>query len=381
MKPLKIGMIGYGGIGRVHALAYRAIPFHYGLPADTVQLVGVATTNPQSAEKAAREIGCDYWTANYHDLLARQDIDIVDVCVPNNRHEEIVSAAAQAGKHIYCEKPLAMNVAEGRRMVAAVKAAGVKTQMTFNFRFIPAISRAKQLIEAGFVGRVFSFRGRYHRASYISPDKPLSWRLSKEVAGSGALFDIGSHIIDLLYYLLGEYGSVLATLETLIEERPIKAGASEKGKVDVDDIALMQVRLTDNTLGILEISRMGTGAANDLQFEIFGEKGALRFNSQDPNWLEVYDVRDPEHPLGGGRGFKKLETVQRYEGQKVPDWTMPLSFTRTHVECQYQFLRAVAEDLRPSPTLEDGLHTQEVMEAAMRSSEEARWVKISEVRS
>lgn len=376
MKKLGIGMIGYGGIGRVHAMAYRDILFHYGLPADTFQIAGVATTRPETAQAAAQEIGCSMWTADYHELLARPDVQVIDCCVPNHRHEEIVLAAAAAGKHIYCEKPLAMNVEEGRRMVAAAAKAGVKTQMTFNFRFFPAIIRARQLIEAGFVGRVFSFRGRYYRASYIDANKPLSWRLRRDVSGSGALFDLGAHVLDLIYYLLGDFGSVQATLETLIKERPIAAGSSEKGSVDVDDLALLHLRQADGTLGLVEISRMGTGATNDLQIEIFGERGALRFNAADPSWLEVYDVRDPDQPSGGLRGFRRVETVQRYEGQKSPDWTMTPSFVRTHAECQYQFLKAVANDTPAAPTLADGLKVQAVMAAALRSSSEGRWVEV-----
>jgi predicted dehydrogenase len=380
MKKLGIAMIGYGGIGRVHAMAYRAIPFHYGLPADTINLVGVSTTRPETAEKAAREIGCNVWTTDYHELLARADVDLVDCCVPNHKHEEVVAAAAKAGKHIYCEKPLSMTVAEGQRMVQAVEKAGVKSQVTFNFRFFPALSRARQLMDEGFLGNIFSFRGRYYRSSYIDPTKPLSWRLSKDISGGGALFDLGSHVLDLIYYLLGEFGSVQATLETLIKERPVAAGAAEKGPVDVDDIALMHLRQASGTLGLVEISRMGTGTTNDLQIEIFGDRGALRFHSADPSWLEVYDVRDSEKPLGGLRGFRKVETVQRHEGQKSPDWTMPPGFVRTHAECQYQFLKAIAEDRPASPTLADGLKVQEVMEAAIRSSSEGRWVTVAEVR-
>ncbi len=380
MKQLGIAMIGYGGIGRVHALGYRAITFHYGLPADTVRIVGVATTRPETAERAAQEIGCEVYTTDYRELLARDDVDLIDCCVPNYKHAEVVLATAEAGKHIYCEKPLAMNVAEGQRMVETVKKAGVKTQMTFNFRFFPAVIRARQLVADGFLGRVFSFRGRYYRSSYINYDKPLSWRLRKDISGGGALFDIGSHVLDLFYYLLGEFGSVQATLDTLIKERPVAAGATEKGPVDVDDIAFMHIRMADGTLGLVEISRMGTGTTNDLQFEIFGDKGALRFNAADPSWLEVYDVRETGQPLGGMRGFKRLETVQRYEGQKVPDWSMPPTFTRTHAECQYQFLKAISDDLSPSPTLADGLKVQEIMEAVIRSSAEGRWVTVEEVR-
>ncbi|MBI1880327.1 MAG: Gfo/Idh/MocA family oxidoreductase [Chloroflexi bacterium] len=381
MKKIGIAMIGYGGIGRVHALAYRDIPFHYGLPADTVNIVGVATSQAGTAQKAAQEIGCQVWTADYRELLARDEVDMIDCCVPNHMHEEILLAAAAAGKHIYCEKPLAMNVAEGQRIVAAVERAGVKSQMTFNFRFFPAMIRARQLVETGFLGRVFSFRGRYYRSSYISPHKPLSWRLSKAVSGGGALFDLGSHVLDLIYYLLGDFGSVQATLDTLIKERPLAAGSVQKGPVDVDDIALMHIRMKDNTLGLVEFSRMGTGATNDLQIEIFGEQGALRFNLEDPSWLQVYDVRDPESPLGGMRGFKRLETVQHYTGQKAPDWTMTPTFTRAHAECQYCFLKAIADDLAASPSLADGLKVQEVMAAAEQSAREGRWVTMEEIRS
>ena len=379
MNKLNVAMIGYGGIGRVHAMAYRNIPFHFGLPADTINIVGVSTTRRETAEKAAREIGCEVWTTDYRELIARNDVHLIDCCVPNHAHEETVLAAAAAGVSVYCEKPLAMNVAEGRRMVQATENAGVKTQMTFNFRFFPAMTRARQLVEDGFLGNVFSFRGRYYRSSYIDYDKPLSWRLSKEIAGGGALFDLGCHVLDLIYYLMGDFGSVQATLDTLIKQRPVAAGATEKAPVDVDDIALMHIRMADGTLGLVEISRMGTGSTNDLQIEIFGDKGAIRFNAADPSWLEVYDARDAHQPLGGMRGFRRLETVQQHKGQKSPDGSMPPGFVRAHAECQYQFLKAISEDLPTSPTLADGLRVQETMEAAVRSSAEGRWVTIKEV--
>ncbi len=157
MNSLGIGMIGYGGIGRVHAMGYRSLPYHYGLPADTFRMVGVATTREATAKAAAAEIGCTFWTDDYRALLARPDVDVVDICVPNRMHAEIVTAAAAAGKHIYCEKPLAMTVAEGKQMVEAANRAGVKTQMTFNFRFFPALIRARQLMDEGFLGRIFLF--------------------------------------------------------------------------------------------------------------------------------------------------------------------------------------------------------------------------------
>jgi predicted dehydrogenase len=379
VKPLNIALIGYGGIGRVHAMAYRDIPFLYGLPSNSITLVGVATSRLETAQKAAAEIGCKTAVADYRALLERDDVDAIDCCTPNNSHEEILVAAAQAGKHIYCEKPLSVSVAEGRRIAEAVRAAGVKSQMTFNFRFFPAVLRARQLVEAGFLGRIFSFRGRYYRSSYISAAKPYTWRLSKAASGGGALYDLGSHILDLVYYLLGDFDSVQAQLETLIPERPIAPGSSEKATVDVDDLALLHLRMANGIPGSVEVSRMGTGATNDLQIEIVGDQGAIRFHSEDPTWLEVYDARDPDQPLGGIRGFRRVETVQRYEGAKAPDWSMTPNFVRAHAECQYQFLKAISEDRQPSPTLADGLKIQEVMEAAQKASAEGRWVRINEI--
>jgi predicted dehydrogenase len=168
-------------------------------------------------------------------------------------------------------------------------------------------------------------------------------------------------------------------MDTLIRRRPAEPGASELREVDVDDIALLHLRTAGGVLGLVEVSRMGTGLTNDLQFEIFGESGALRFSAVDPGWLEVYDVRDAEKPLGGMRGFRKVETVQRYEGQKAPDWSMAPDFVRTHAECQYQFLRAVAEGRPASPSLVDGLHIQAVMAAAERSAAAGAWVKLEDM--
>lgn len=381
MRTLGIAIIGYGGVGRIHGLAYRAIPFHYGLPGDFAKIVGVSRRRPDAAEQSAREAGCAVWTTDYRDLLARDDVDVADICVPNFQHAEVIAAAARAGKHIYCEKPLAMDVAECRQIVRAVKQAGVKAQLGFNFRFFPAITRARQLVGEGFLGRVFSFRGCFYRSSYISPDKPLSWRLRKDIAGGGALFDLGSHVLDLVYYLLGEFEAVHATMETLIKERPVAAGASERGQVDVDDLAILQLRMASGALGAVEISRMGTGATNDLAIEIYGEKGALRFAADEPSWLHVFDARDPDQPQGGWSGFRKVQSVGRYEGQRVPDWSMAPGFVSTFVEAQYSFLKALSDGRPASPGLVDGMRIQEVMEAAERSSAEQRWVAISEIRT
>jgi predicted dehydrogenase len=374
---LRIGLIGYGGIGRVHALAYRALGFHYGLPADSITVHGVATTRKESAERAAAEIGCSIAVDDYHRLLQDSDIDAVSICVPNHLHEEVAVAAAQAGKHIYCEKPLAMDPAGGRRMAEAAEAAGVTNQVSFHFRYYPAIRRARELIRDGFLGELFSFHGRYFRSSYIDPTKPLSWRLKKETSRSGALFDLGSHIIDLTYFLLGDLRAVRATTRTLIEERPLARGSTATGRVDVDDLALLSIETASGTIGSLEVSRMGTGLPNDLRIEIFGSSGAIRFSAQDPSWLEVYDVTDVATPGGGMRGFRRLETVQRYEGQRVPDWSMPPGFVRTNAESQYTFIQACRSGADAEPSMRHALHVQDIMEAALVSQTSGDWEPVA----
>lgn len=379
LQPCSIALIGYGGIARVHALAYRSIPFQYGLPFDTVRIAAVVNRSAESAARSAREAQADSWTTDYREVLQREDIHAVDICTPNNTHAEIILAAAAAGKHIFCEKPLSLTVAEGRQVAAAVEQAGVKAQLNFNFRYFPAITRARQLIEQGFLGRVFSFRGCFYRSSYINPEKPLSWRLRKDVSGGGALFDLGSHILDLIYYLLGDYEAVSASLETLIKDRPIAAGATERAPVDVDDLALLQVRMANGALGSVEVSRMGTGATNDLTIEIYGQQGALRFSATDPSWLEVFDARDPDTPTGGMSGVRRVQTVGRYAGQKAPDWSMAPGFLGTFVESQYSFLRAISAHTPTIPNIRDGLHVQQVMEAALRSSETGAWVLLAQI--
>jgi predicted dehydrogenase len=373
LDKIRVGMIGYGGVGRVHVLSYRSIPHHYGLPEDTVRVVGVATAHPETARSAAEEIGCEQWTDRYPEMLERQDVDLVTVAVPNDAHEEIVTAAAAAGKHIFCEKPLARDVAEARRMRDAVARAGVKAQVNFNFRYYPGIQHARRLIEEGLLGRVFSYRACFYRSSYIDYDKPLSWRLQRDVAGGGALFDLGSHVLDALYFLLGDFDSVLATAETMIEQRPVAPGAAETGPVDVDDIALMQAHMADGALGSVQISRLATGVPNEMTIEIYGDRGAIRFYSADPSWLHVFDTQSPRE------GYQALQVGGKFAHQIAPHWSMPPGFAPTFAAGQYALLRAISSDTRPVPNMADGLHVQAVMEAALRSSGERRWVELSEV--
>ncbi len=372
MKKIRIGLIGYGGIGRAHAAAYRALGFHYGLPADTIQITGVATRHLETARAAAGEIGCANAFDDYHALLERPDVDAVDVMTPNRQHAQVVIDAAAAGKHIYCEKPMAATVPEAESMATAVEQAGVVNQLTYNVRFIPAVMRAKQMLADGVLGDIFSFHARYYRSSYIDPNKPISWRLQREHDG-GALTDLGSHVIDMVYHLLGPVARVRAALPTLIAQRPQTKGSADMAPVDVDDYNLLQVQMGDGSWGAVEVSRMATGVPNDLRFEIYGHKGALRFSSADPSWLEYYDVSEGERA-----GFRRIQTVQRYAGQKSPDWSMPPGFLRSHAECQYRFLRAIETGSSASPDFAEGLAVQRIIAAAQASDASGAWVTVDD---
>jgi len=377
MRELRVGLIGYGFIGRVHTLAYQSIPFYYDPPPCKIRLVGVASGHEESCRRAVAQAGYEFWTTDWRELVERDDIDVIDCCAPNFLHKEIVIQALQNGKHVYCEKPLAMNLAEARQILEVQKRSRTKAQVVFMYRFIPAMMRAKQLVEGGFLGRPFSFRAAYLHSGYIDPSRPLTWRLDKAKGGGGALFDIGSHVLDLVRFLLGDFKSVFAATETFFKERPLPDAPGKVGKVEVDDLSLLLLRMENGALGTLEASRVATGANDELRLEIHGDRGALRFNLMDPNWLEVYDVRDPGEPIGGNRGFKKIKTVQRYPRPGgFPGPKFSIGWIRYHIASLYSFLTNIVEDRPCSPSLEDGVRIQEMMEAAYLSAERGQWVEL-----
>ena len=381
MRELGVGIIGCGFIGKVHALSYINIPYYYNIPVK-IKLVGACTSREETCRKAMG-LGFEFATTDYHEIIQRKDIDIINCCTPNDLHKEILLEAMKARKHIYCEKPIAMNLKEAQEIVEAVKNINIKHQMAFEYRFIPAIMRARQLVEEGFLGDVFQFRAFYLHSGYVDPSRPITWRMQKDKSGGGALFDLGSHIIDLMRFLLGEYAEVNALCETIIKERPVVGQGIVPGcsgaihrTVDVDDITLMQVKMKNGAIGTLEASRLATGANNDLKFEIHGSKGAIAFNLMEPNWLYVYDVRDKSEPIGGMRGYKRVETVQRYPESNFPGPKFEIGWMRYNIAAIANFVRNIIEDKPCSPDLCDGMKVQEVMENAYKSAQEKSWCQI-----
>lgn len=375
---VNVAVLGYGMIGRVHSLNYRELPFLY--PGQVrPHLHTVCTSRDETARKAQAEAGFDRATTDQSAVLADGEVDVVDVSLPNGLHRPVIESALAAGKHVYCEKPLAGTIADARAIAAAARNSQAQFGMVFQYRFFPAVVRAKQLIDEGRIGRIFTYRAEYLHTGYQNPERPLSWRMKKEEGGSGALGDLGSHVIDLVRYLVGDFASLQGNLETFVKERPVAKGAAETGPVTVDDVAWIQARMAGGAVGSIEASRFATGTLDDLRIWIYGEKGALKWDLMDPSFLYFFDESNPGGAYGGSRGWQRIESVSFYPDAVTPPARAPIGWVRAHAENQYQFLKAVAEGRDPSPGIEDGLKTQLVIDAAERSAASgAGWVEVEQ---
>ena len=393
MRTYGVGMIGFGFIGKVHAHAHRALPLFYDPAPAKTRLIGVCTGSPDTAAKAADQAEMQFSTTDYHALLARDDIGMVHICTPNDAHFSAVRDAILAGKHIYCDKPLTHNVAEAEQLCELADCYGKVHQMTFNYRFVPAIQRATELIDAGFLGDLFSFRAAYLHAGYIRPDRPFTWRTDMARSGGGAIMDLGAHIIDLMRFLLdrpavpgaGAFAQVSADLRTVIAERPDpKTGVMRR--VDVDDIALAKCRLAGGATGIIEASRLSTGVQDELRFELHGSKGSLRFNLMQADWLDAYDASEPEAALGGSRGYRRIECVTRYPRPYALGATKnTIGWLNFHIQSLYDFVDNAARkdaglEMKPgSPTFKDGLAAQHIIAACQDSSaRDGAWTTVGQ---
>lgn len=369
---LGLGVAGYGMIGRLHTMNYRQIPFIYPEQLPVLDLRMICTSREESARAAQAEGGFVSAVTDPIELTRDPSVDVIDISLPNNLHRPLVEAALAAGKHVYCEKPLAGTIEDARAIKAALDRTAVAGRarfgMVFQYRFFPAVMKAKEMIDDGRLGRIFTYRAEYLHTGYQSPDRPLSWRMKKDEGGSGALGDLGSHVIDLVRYLLGEFDTVQGHLETFVKERPVAKGSAEKGPVTVDDVAWFRARMADGAVGTVEASRFATGTLDDLRVWIYGEKGALHFDLMDASFLEWFDESRPAGLYGGERGWQRLQTVQYYSGAQAPPARAPIGWSRAHTENQYQFLRAVTEGRDPSPGIVDGLRAQLVMDAVERSA-------------
>ncbi|MGE7822751.1 Gfo/Idh/MocA family protein [Paenibacillus sp. NPDC093718] len=386
MKQLRVGMIGYKFMGKAHSNAYRSLPMFFP-EALKPEMVAICGRNVSAVQAAADQLGWSESVSDWKELVNREDIDLIDINAPSDAHKEIAIAAAKAGKHIFCEKPLALTLADAREMLQAAEEAGVTHMVGFNYRFSPAVRLAKKLVESGRLGQIYHFRAWFLQDWIMDPQFPLVWRLQKEVAGSGSHGDLGAHLIDLAHYLVGDMQEVIGMSETFIKERPIASemtGLSAKGstggpmgKVTVDDATLFMTRFENGALGSFEATRFAAGHRSTNSFEINGSLGSVKFDFERMNELEVYFTSDDED-VQGFRRVLATDPVHDYmEAWWPPGHTIGFEHTFTHEILELS--TAISEGRQPVPNFEDGVKCQAVLEAVDKSIEERRWVRLSEM--
>ena len=374
-KPtFTVGLIGYEFMGRAHSNAWRQVSHFFDLPAH-IRMKTICGRNAKGVAAAAAKLGWEESAADWREVIDDREIDIVDICTANDSHCEIGVEAAKAGKAVLCEKPLARTLAEAENMARAAKKAGVVNMLCHNYRRVPAIALAKEMMDGGELGdRIFHFHGRYAQDWIVDASFPLVWRLQSDNAGSGALGDLFSHLVDLARHLVGEFSEVSGMMETFVKQRPLARGASKKGKVAVDDAVTMFGRFKNGGLASLEATRFAPGRKNSLTLEINGNAGSLCFNLEEMNRLKFLSRRDPKSRQGF-RDILVTEPTHPYMGKWWPPGHI-IGYEHTFIHTIADLVKAVASGRDVQPTFEDGLQTQRVLAAIERSATAKRAVRL-----
>lgn len=375
-KPLNLGMIGYGFMGRAHSNAYCKVNHFFDLEYQPV-LKAVCARDEGKAQEFAAKWGYESVETDWKKLLVRKDIDAVDICTPNNLHKEIAIAAARAGKIILCEKPLAMNAAEGEEMCQAVEQAGVPNIVWYNYRRVPAVTFAKQLIDEGKLGRIFHYRAKFLQDWTISADLPQGgaglWRLDAAAAGSGVTGDLLAHCIDTALWLNGSIQNVSAMTETFVKERKhTLTGKLEK--VSIDDACTFMCRFANGSLATFESTRYARGHKALYTFEINGEHASICWDLHDLHRLQWFDHRD-QGTLRGWRSIHVTDGDHPYMGH----WWVPglqIGYEHSFVHQVADFLVGLAKKQPVAPTFRDALETQKVCDAVLASAKSGQWVEV-----
>ncbi len=373
---LGVGMVGYAFMGAAHSQAWRAAPRFFDLPL-AVDMAVVAGRDEAKVRAAAARLGWREAETDWKALIRRDDVDLVDVCTPGDTHAEIAIAALAAGKHVLCEKPLANTVAEAEAMTAAAQASDRVAMVGFTYRRVPAIQLARELVAQGRIGAVRHVRAQYLQDWIADPSAPMSWRLDKTKAGSGALGDIGAHIVDLAQFITGEsVTGVSAVLETFVRERPVSdgftglagssSGTGETAEVTVDDAAVFLARLSGGGLATFEATRFAYGRKNAIRLEVNGSAGSLAFDFEDMNVLHFFDADEP----AATAGFRRI-VVTEPEHAYVSAWWPAghgLGYEHAFTHQVVDLVRAIGAGEAPTPTFADGLQVQRVLDAVERSA-------------
>jgi predicted dehydrogenase len=376
-KIYNVGLLGFGFIGKVHAYGYVNLPLFYDPVPLRARITHVVTSRAETAEKARAAIGADVAATDYRAVTANPQIDIVHICTPNHLHKEALLSALRHQKHVYCDKPLVAGVAEAEEIEAALAGYRGVAQMTFQNRFFPATMRAKQLIEAGALGQILGFRVCYLHGGSANAAAPLKWKLTAG-AGGGVIADLGSHLLDLVDWLVGPFASVMAATQIAYPQRPSPGGAGEKLAVDAEDCVMFLARMQSDALGTVEATKIATGTEDEIRLEIHGSRGALRYNGMDPHYLEFHDAAAAEEPLGGLRGWNRIQCGQRYPAPAAsfPSPKAAMGWIRSHVACLENFLEAVAQGRPAEPGLQQGIRVERMMDCLRRSAAAKRWVDV-----
>jgi len=373
MKHYRVGILGFGMIGKVHAYAYAAMPF-YSEPMDaTFRITHVATARQETAERAKAMCGAEIATTDYRQITENPNIDIVHICTPNDLHAEALLSAIAHRKKIYCDKPLTTSLDEAKQIQAALDESNYAetNQMTFHNRFFPALLRAKKMLDADALGRILQFRVGYFHSSNASATLPFRWKHSKF---GGAVRDLGSHMLDLTLHLLGPFESVLAETTLAFPKRTDLAGKLHN--IESEDAVSMLVRMQSGARGVIEATKLATGNEDEMILEIHGDRGAIRFRLMQPHYLEFFDATLSDRPLGGDSGWKRIPCGARYES---PDSDFPspkasIGWQRAHVACLSNFLHAVVENRQTTPDLRQGIVVDRLIDAVLRSAADRHWV-------
>jgi len=381
MKTLNVGMIGYGFMGRTHSNAFRKVRNFF--PGELQPVLKAACGRDAAKTKAFAETwGYESVETDWRKLIARPDIDLIDIAAPNNVHAEIAIAAAKAGKMILCEKPLAMNPAEGAQMVKAIEKAKVPNMVWYNYRRIPAVTLAKHLIDEGRLGKIFHYRAKFLQDWTISAEVPQggpgTWRLDASIAGSGVTGDLLAHCIDTALWLNGSIDTVSAMTETFVKQRK-HAATGKVSKVLIDDASAFLARFSNGSLATFEATRYARGHKALYTFEINGEHGSIFWDLHDLHRLQFFDYRDP----GIVRGWRSIH-VSDGDQPYMKNWWVPglqIGYEHSFVHQVADFLRGVEEGKPAAPTFRDGLATDLVTDAVLSSANSGRWVKVKSPKS
>ncbi|WP_146443198.1 Gfo/Idh/MocA family protein [Botrimarina colliarenosi] len=388
-STINVAMIGARFMGKAHSNAYLQVGKFFD-PAVRPVMKAVCSRDLAGTQAFAEQFGWERAETDWQDVVAADDIGLVDVCTPGDTHALISIAAAKAGKHVFCEKPLANSLADALKMLAAVREAGVRHMVNFNYRRCPAVSLARQMVEAGEIGEVRQWRATYLQDWLVDPESPYSWRMDKSIAGSGAHGDLNAHAIDLARFITGdEITQVVGDMKTFVEERPYPdgsgsgvgasgaAGAKGKGKVTVDDASIFLARFAGGAIGTFEATRMAPGRKNFNRFEVSGSRGSLVWNFEDMNVLEYYSTDDPT----ARQGFRRIMATES-DHPYVGAWWPPghlLGYEHSFVHGVYDLLQAIASGDDVAPDFRDGAQCVAVLEAVEASVAAGSWQNVAAV--